>query len=150
MFNELEVRLNFPNLASSGFEITSPPTKEYNCIAWAANEDDRWWWPDKNEQAYWPRNAPREVTLVAFVRAFQTIGYEPCESAHLEPRFEKIAIFVSATKRPTHAARQLPNGMWTSKLGDGFDISHELDGISGFEGRSYGTIAHILKRPISR
>lgn len=149
MFDELEIRLSFPNLDSSGFEITSPATKEYNCIAWVADEDDRWWWPDKNQQAYWPQGIPREVTLEAFLQAFQSLGYECCDSARLELGFERIALFTGATGRPTHAAKQLSNGKWTSKLGDGFDITHELDGVSGFRGRSYGKVAQIMKRPIT-
>ena len=45
----------------------------------------------------------------------------------------------------THATRQLPNGKWTSKLGDWEDISHELEGI---EGEKYGNIYQILKRSL--
>jgi hypothetical protein len=46
---------------------------------------------------------------------------------------------------PTHAARQLPNGKWTSKLGRWQDIEHELDGLVG---EMYGTVKQILKRAI--
>jgi|GEM_PF-6214714 len=27
------------------YEVTSPFTKVYNCIAWAVHETDRWWSP---------------------------------------------------------------------------------------------------------
>jgi hypothetical protein len=48
---------------------------------------------------------------------------------------------------PTHAARQLPNGKWTSKLGRWQDIEYELDGLVG---KMYGTVTvnQILKRAI--
>ena len=36
----------FPALVGTGYFVTSPATPEYNCIAWAAGETDRWWWPD--------------------------------------------------------------------------------------------------------
>jgi hypothetical protein len=46
----------------------------------------------------------------------------------------------------TRAARQLPNGKWTSKLGRWQDIEHELDGLVG---AMYGTVRQILKRAIT-
>ncbi|MCI0637958.1 MAG: hypothetical protein L0Y72_23715 [Gemmataceae bacterium] len=39
---------------------------------------------------------------------------------------------------PTHAARQLPTGRWSSKLGPSEDIEHDLHAL---EGEIYGTIA---------
>ena len=36
----------FPNLAATGYAVTSPPAAAYNCIAWAAGVADSWWWPD--------------------------------------------------------------------------------------------------------
>ena len=47
---------------------------------------------------------------------------------------------------PTHAARQLPNGKWTSKLGRWEDIEHDLEGLTG---EMYGSVQQILKRQIS-
>ena len=84
--------------------------------------------------------------LDAFVAAFRTLGYEPCESADVEEGFEKIAIYTWAAGTPKHAARQLPDGLWTSKLGPHRDIKHEL---SGLEGRNYGMVKKIMKRKIS-
>ena len=41
------------------------------------------------------------------------------------------------TPVPTHAARQLANGWWTSKLGPSFDIEHiDLNAIAGGEQRA--------------
>jgi hypothetical protein len=44
----------FPRISIEGYHVTSPETPKYNCIAWAAGKDDKWWWPDKNNQYYWP------------------------------------------------------------------------------------------------
>ena len=60
-----------------------------------------------------------------------------------EAGFEKIAIFVDATGEPTHAARQMGSGMWTSKLGTAHDIAHTLTGVAG---RQYGRVGAIVKR----
>ncbi len=57
--------------------------------------------------------------------------------------FEKVALFVDAAGMPTHAARQVNSGAWTSKLGNSEDIEHELRAL---EGDIYGTVRLILKR----
>ena len=70
------------------------------------------------------------------------MGYEPCERGDLEPGFEKVAIFAD-DEGPTHAARQLDNGRWTSKLGSMEDIEHALEGLAGSE---YGRVVRYLRR----
>ena len=83
IFEELSLLVDFPNLRTSTFCKTSEATSEYNCVAWAAGETDRWWWPDSTRKKFWPRKARREVTMEAFVEAFQSLGYEQCESSIL-------------------------------------------------------------------
>jgi hypothetical protein len=84
-----------------------------------------------------------ELTIAAFIQAYATRGYVPCDRADLEPGFEKIALYATVDGEPTHAARQLPNGKWTSKLGRWQDIEHELEGLVC---EMYGTVHQILKR----
>ncbi|MBN2568114.1 MAG: hypothetical protein JXB42_01655 [Deltaproteobacteria bacterium] len=133
----------FPNLKT--YEITSPPTIEYNCIAWALGDDKRWWWPDPNiySQYYWPPEIPRGESVDNFVKAFETFGYIECDGPELEEGFEKIAIYADKYGKPTHAVRQLESGIWTSKLGQLEDISHDIDGVSG---EHYGNVVIVLKR----
>lgn len=133
----------FPQLIS-GFDVTSMPTDEYNCIAWAANDTENWWWPT-NPDRYWPPQVTRSESVDSFVEAFQTLGYEVCSSAELEPQYEKVAIYCIAGV-PKHMARQLPSGRWTSKLGPQWDICHHT--ISGVSGQNYGIPTQILRRPI--
>jgi len=132
----------FPNLTKSGYSITSPATKQYNCIAWAAGKDNLWLWPDPPPYAYWPEE-PRELSLASFLRVFHSFGYERCEDAIYEEGYEKVALYLKDSL-PTHMARQLPSGLWTSKCGKLEDISHTLDGL---ENSIYGEVAVILKRP---
>jgi len=141
--NELESI--FPHLTPFNHSITSPVSPDYNCIAWAAGETDRWWWPLAGSFAYWPSNVPVQETLDAFIKAFGSIGFTPCGNAVIEQGHEKVALYVDENGKPTHAARQRPNGRWTSKLGQGQDIEHELDGLTG---AVYGVVAQVLKRPI--
>lgn len=136
----------FPNLEAETFQETSPATEKYNCIAWAVGSETQWWWPDPNEAYHWPKGVPRMVTLEAFFAAFETLNYQPCETADLETGAEKIAIY-SLEGKPTHAARQLPDGKWSSKLGKFIDITHTLKGL---EGPVYGKATHFMKRALPK
>lgn len=70
----------FPLLTETGFEVTSPATARYNCIAWAAGRDNIWMWPDPMGQMYWPNEVPRQETVEAFISAFALYGYTDCNS----------------------------------------------------------------------
>jgi hypothetical protein len=138
----------FPGLATSSFRVTSPATRDYNCIAWAAGDTSHWWWPDldpDNDALFWPPSAPLEERVDAFVAAFATLGYAPDSSAEFEPGFEKVALFARGAEA-THAARQLPSGRWSSKLGFSEDIEHDLHAVSG---EAYGMVVLVLKRPMT-
>ena len=135
----------FPSLERSDIEQTSNEDSLFNCIAHAAGDDDAWWQPAKGMGFYWPRTAPMEFTLAAYQAAFGTRGYSACDTEDLEDGFEKIAIFVDDHGKPSHAARQLPDGFWTSKLGEYEDVRHVLRQLEGPE-PSYGTVATFMKR----
>jgi hypothetical protein len=132
----------FPGLAASGYRITSPPTLDYNCIAWAASRIDRWWWPSPD--AFWPEEVPTVTTLEAFEAAFTLLGYQRCASGELDPELEKVVIVADAQGQPTHAARQLANGRWTSKLGPNVDIEHGTP--DALNGEDYGSAVLFMSR----
>lgn len=136
----------FPRLRVSEYEVMSPPDVEYNCIAWAALDNGQCWWPDSDEQYYWPPQVPRECTLAAFVAAYAVLGYGACDSQEPEDGFEKVAVFADSNGTPTHASRQLSSGRWASKLGRYKDIEHDLFDLTG---ELYGSVATILRRPTS-
>lgn len=153
---EERIKRVFENLTGGEFELTSPFDAKYNCIAHAAGENDRWWWAvDKNiagNDVFWFNNLPGEATLENFIAAFEKLGYKSCESAELENDFEKVAVYVSTKDAlhapkgsPTHMSRQLSDGVWTSKLGQDVDISH--NNLKSLEGKIYGEVRKILKRP---
>jgi hypothetical protein len=134
----------FPGPRGSVYEVSSPPDDVYNCIAWAANDKLRWWWPDQFKKRYWPAGVLRDETLAAFQEAFASLGYAVCAGEELETGFEKVALFADPDGFPTHAARQLNNGRWTSKLGEIEDIEHALRDLEGAE---YGAVVLVMKRP---
>ena len=145
MVNDLETL--FSGLGGADYRVTSPSDRQYNCFAWAAGDARRWWWPDSpagDEGYHWPSDVSNEETLTAFMAAFATLGYAPCAGDALEPGWERIALYATADGVPTHVARQLPEGRWTSKLGRWQDIEHRLEAL---EGEAYGSVVQIMKRP---
>jgi hypothetical protein len=146
---ESRITVLFPRLNEHGFAVTSPQDTRYNCIAWAAGDDTRWWWPGVIAQPiggyYWPTLNVRE-SLDNFEKAFATLGYVRCEASDYEPGYEKIAIYIGADGSPTHAARQARDGTWLSKLGKLEDICHaDIEGVCG---KNYGEVGIILRRKV--
>lgn len=135
----------FPNINNGQLELTSPATPKYNCIAYAADDHHRWWWPDPDGICYWPPSAQRAVRLAAFQQAFETLGYKLTDNHDVEAGKQKIAIFCKDSL-PTHASKQLSDGSWSSKLGKLEDISHDKSGV---EGATYGTITLVMERGTS-
>jgi hypothetical protein len=133
----------FPALAATGYRVTSPATPIYNCFAWAASRDDAWWEPNPDGDGYWPPGVLCARTLEAVSAAYATLGYQPCPLSDVEAGFEKIAVYAK-NGLPTHAARQMTTGVWSSKLGALEDVEHQL---AGLEGEEYGTVALVLRRP---
>jgi hypothetical protein len=88
-------------------------------------------------------------TVAGFITGYTSIGYVSCNDGTLEPGVEKIALYAKlgqfGTMIPTHAAYQLDNGNWTSKLGDFEDIEHI--GVDKLEGPQYGNVVHYMGRP---
>jgi hypothetical protein len=136
-------RSEFPALSDSNCRVTSPADSSYNCIAWAMQDVGKWWWPDPMRQMYWPSELARTQELSAFIEVFAREGYAHPSTEILERGITKVALFAQPTGTPTHAARQLPDGWWTSKLGAAVDIAHELRAV---EGPIYGAVTLIFAK----
>jgi hypothetical protein len=134
----------FPTLAVDGYGVASPKTHTYNCFASAAGDASRWWEPG----IYWP--GPPGDDLAALAGLFAALGYTPCAGDELEEGHEKVALYAGELGEWTHAARQLPDGWWTSKLGPDEDIVHRTP--HALVGDLYGQIQAIMRRatPASR
>lgn len=134
----------FPGL--SEFEVTSEADRRYNCVAWAVGRTDTWFEPDLRGRYPWSETGFRQYSLPAWRGLFQEHGFIDCTDGVLEPGREKIATFALPNGVPTHVARQLPGGRWTSKLGDLEDITHELHELAG---ERYGQVVLYMARPRS-
>ena len=102
----MELKRLFPGLDGSAYDVTSPSTALYNCIAWAAQRDDQWWWPDAMGQYYWPVKASREETLQAFEKAYGTTAIH-CGSGN---SFAQMAELRAAELPADSVDKEVSNG----------------------------------------
>jgi hypothetical protein len=136
-------KYEFPKLNGNNHRVTSDSDFRYNCIAWAYGENRKCFWP--TDGYHWPDNITRQGTIGAFIDLFSSIGYCLCDNQLFELGYEKVAIYV-LNGEPTHAARQLPTGKWTSKLGEEVDIEHDSPEV--LDGPLYGSASIFMKRKI--
>lgn len=132
----------FDKLDANNHKPTSPKSEFYNCIAWAAGEDQRWWQPDLGY--FWPPGAPAGSDVDCLIGAFAAIGYVICGDGLQSPDVQKVALYSKPDKTWTHAARQLPSGKWTSKLGKHEDIEHDTP--EAISGETYGSVHCYMAR----
>lgn len=134
-----------PLLRDDAFEFTSEPDRNYNCVAWAAGDKNAKWWPEPDApEYYWPPGVRRDGTVDAMKEGFATLGFVPCDDGSFAEGVEKVAIYVTQLGSPQHVALQLPDGAWTSKIGEDDDIRHASPG--DLAGGGYGYPAHFMAR----
>lgn len=131
----------FPRLTQDNHRVTSPASIDYNCIAWSAGDVEHWWQPG----VFWPIEVqPKDHGIAVLQQMFKALGYEDGGGdTSLETDFEKVALYSDGLYY-THAARQLANGKWTSKLGKAEDIEHDTpDDVTGC---LYGDFIQVMRR----
>lgn len=106
---------------------TSDESIAYNCVAWALGFNHIAIWPDAAFDLEWPFPKPEVGNVDDFGQLFALFGYERCATEIYEVGYEKIALYAPTEDAPPeHAARQLPDGRWASKLGGrGIDGEHD-------------------------
>lgn len=132
----------FPNLHPENYTVTSPSSNGYNCIAWAAQDTTLWWEPI--DRYFWPNSVPKDPGIASLIRLFEERGYQKCSDGSIEAGFEKVALYSVGDGDYTHAARQLANGKWTSKLGTEEDIEHSAP--ADIAGGKYGSVELYMRR----
>ena len=133
----------FPNLSGEDFEVVDQPSDSYNCIAYAANDISQRW--DPNTGNYWPPWAPGNNLVNSLKQVFEGLGYEECEDSHLEDGYLKVALYEEQGETK-HAAVQMPNGHWRSKLGYGPVIEHRSP--ESLSGGMYGEATVFMRRTL--
>ena len=133
----------FPRLAADGYRITSDPSEEQNLSV--TRRIDRANGGTQRKMMFGRMVCRETILSVRLLLFFSTLGYALCDSGTHEAGYEKVAIYSDGDEY-THAARQLADGSWTSKLGPDDDIEHPRP--ESLAGGKYGSVVRMLKRPI--
>jgi len=145
------------NLEINGFnncKVVGYPSHAYNCIGWAFGDNTRWWWPSFGG-CFWPKKCVVEDHTVfggmneleSFKKLFEYAGAESTMDDKPEEGFVKLAVY-KGHKNITHLARLLPDGTWTSKMGDCAKVVN--DEPYDLSGGAYGRVAEIIKIPTEK
>ncbi len=132
-----EHRAGFPRLGEE-YEVLAPASSAYNCIGWSVGNTTSWVWPTQAGQV------PR---LADFDALYASHGFRRVAGLDYRrsPGLDKVVLY--AMRRPdgsialTHAALQLRDGSWSSKLGSLPLVRHlHPDDVAG---PSYG-VPYVL------
>ena len=149
LLDAAELAQIFPGVTGQ-VRITSPNSLNYNCLSWVVGEVDKWFDPTPHCVGYhWPSGVEREWTISTIRKLLALYGFtENANDTSLEAGFIKVAFYVDESGEPTHFARQLPNGKWTSKLGELYDVEH--DSAENLECLDYGKVHVVVKMKVRR
>lgn len=145
-----QIEEKWPKLRRDNHAVTSRATGRYNCMAFANDQQRRWWQAGlQGGRFYWPHKIAD--TLEGWVEIFTRQEYELTDNRDIEPGFEKIAIYVDlGDMLPGHVAKS-DGRCWKSKLGRFQDIEHaSLELLEGDDNCEYGIVERILRRPLKR
>jgi len=134
---------HFPKITKKNHSVKSDQSPQYNCIAFAADETNRKWWPILLPDAFWPAGVPYTETPDSFIAAFATLGYAVCTDDQYVEGVEKVALYTSGG-RVKHAAKLIGPDRWASKLGQQEDIHHKKGAVAG---GIYGEPTVYMSRP---
>ena len=137
------IEQEFPGLRVTPWRISSPTDPAYNCFAHSFGDNQMRWLPF-GQFEWWPHRVPRSYELASFLALARHQGFEPCDDGDMQPGFTKVA-FYGSRDRVRHAARQLPDGRWQSKLGLDHDIEHDLLALVGEE---YGSLLAVVRKKV--
>jgi hypothetical protein len=91
------------------------------------------------------------TTVESAVKVYEALGFQECRTtplgerydSSLEEGYEKVAIYGDQWGY-THAARQLEDGKWASKIGELEDIEH--DSPEDLTGSDYGSVVKVMEK----
>ena len=136
----------FPHLATDNyFELTSPSTPVYNCIAWAMGLTDRWVDPFSAPGHWWPDGVKKSDTCESLINAFIALGFEQTDNYTYDSTYDKVVLY-GYNGKWKHASRILKNNIEHSKFGEYWDglHSHNI-----FQDPIYGTAYACMQRPVN-
>jgi hypothetical protein len=146
-FSSLEkIEWDLPALRGGvGYRDTSEETIIYNRLSWALGITWTRYDPEpKCTRYFWFPGLPRKWDEPTIRLLFENHDYSLAENSEFELGYEKVVFYSDDKAIPQHFARQLPNGKWTSKIGDLNDIEH--DTLECLVSPLYGRLGLVLKR----
>jgi hypothetical protein len=125
-----DVERDFPALVGKDYDLSE---EDFN---------NNWWEPPRTREQYWPPGFPEDLT-VDTVEAIRVHGFTVEVSRGASPETDAIAIYAIGNEW-THFAR-FTRGVWTSKLGEGHDVSRV--NLEDLTIDMYGVVVKVLSRP---
>lgn len=150
--NRLELIKVFPDLQSdTNFQILSPTTPIYNCIAWAMGYTDRWVDISPIAGHWWPIGVSRSLSPDALIKAFEAVGFELSNNELPEDNYDKVVLYKKEhIEEWTHATKIISDDVEHSKFGAMWDGQHSHNVLCttgiGYEQQSYGIAYAYMKR----
>jgi len=138
------IEKSFPNSYKEPFEITSSETPDYNCLAWALNDNSKWY--ESDDDYFWFNDIARDNLLTTIQKIFENLGFHQTNFAKYQIDYERIALFSIDNNECSHLARQIDEDKWTSKLGSSYDVNHSIKSI---ENGIYGNAVIFLERKLN-
>jgi hypothetical protein len=139
-----EHRAGFPRLGDE-YEVMGEGSVAYNCIGWSVGNTTAW---------VWPGQAGQDIQLADFDSLYSYYGFRRVAGLDYKPVPGSDKVVLYALRRAdgsislTHAALQLRDGSWSSKLGSLPLIRHlHPDDVAG---PSYGVPYVLYVRPRNR
>jgi hypothetical protein len=140
MENKLFYKKLFPLLTNYDL-IPNSESDSYNCISHTIHLKEDISWPIDTRH-YWPTK--RELTKESFDLFYEHHGFEKLSILDFtyNENYTKVVLYTN-NNIPTHAAIQIDNTYWESKIGRLGIIRHDLFEI---ENDVYGEITQIYRK----
>ena len=135
---------DFPHLTAQNHRATSPPSTDYNCVAWSAADTEHGWQPG----VYWPVGIePDDYGLVCSHGSSRQWAMSPATVIASNPGSRKSRFMRPRHFTPTPGA-SFPTAAGRASSADSEDIEHETP--NDLAGGVYGDVLQFMKRSVSR
>jgi hypothetical protein len=138
-----DVESDFPGLIGKQYDL-SPEDFNYNCLSFALGDYSQWWEPPKGPGQYWPPGFSDDTTVETVEAIIRLHGFTVEIMPNEKPSSDAIAIY--ATSNHWRHFAKFSHGVWSSKLGDGNDVSGVT--LQDLEMPIYGKVVKVLCRPL--
>ena len=119
----------FSGLRRGAFRVIGPVDPNYNCIGYADGSEEM---------------GCVSESVHAYVAHFEQRSFVKCDEPDCDPLDPLIAIF-ARDDRACHVALRVGE-RWTSKIGGGVTIEHDLADLCGERATEYGRVVRFMKK----